>query len=48
VNWNDGFSEAQFASAFKAQEDAADYHALTVREAATDRAWAERLSAKLQ
>ena len=37
-------SEQQFAAATRAQQEAAAYHALSVRDNAVDRKWAEKLS----
>lgn len=39
-----GFSDAQHQASERALSDASAYHALCVRDAALDRAWAEKLS----
>lgn len=41
-----GFSEERHRAADRAINEARAYHALTVREAPADRAWAERLAAE--
>lgn len=41
-----GFSDEQFRAAERAQAEAVNYHALTVRDAPKDRAWAEKLAAR--
>jgi hypothetical protein len=41
-----GFSEERHRAAERALVEAQAYHALTVREAPADRAWAERLAAE--
>jgi hypothetical protein len=40
-----GFMDEQFAAAERSLREAAAYHALSVRDNAVDRKWAERLSA---
>lgn len=45
VAFIEGFSEEKFAAGDRALNEARAYHALTVRDAAIDRAWAEKLSA---
>ncbi|MDO5947137.1 hypothetical protein [Burkholderia cepacia] len=44
VAFLDGFSEEKFRADERALGEARAYHALTVRDAAKDRAWAEKLS----
>lgn len=41
-----GFSEERHRAAERSLAEAQAYHALTVREAPADRAWAERLAAE--
>lgn len=41
-----GFSEERHRAAERALNESQAYHALTVREAPADRAWAERLAAE--
>ncbi|MBN3777024.1 hypothetical protein G3O06_05495 [Burkholderia sp. Ac-20345] len=44
VAFLDGFSQEKFRASERALDEARVYHALTVRDAAKDRAWAEKLS----
>ncbi len=43
IGFMNGFSEEHHHACERALDEARAYHALTVRDAATDRAWAERL-----
>ena len=45
VGFQTGFSEEQSRAAESALREAHAYHALSVRDAPVDRAWAEKLSA---
>jgi hypothetical protein len=40
----DGFSDEKFRASERAHDEARAYHALTLRDAPKDRAWAEKLS----
>lgn len=44
VAFLEGFSDEKFAAGDRALNEARAYHALTVRDASIDRAWAEKLS----
>ncbi|MBB4517220.1 hypothetical protein [Paraburkholderia fungorum] len=44
VAFLEGFSDEKFAAGNRALNEARVYHALTVRDAPIDRAWAEKLS----
>ncbi|MCU6501950.1 hypothetical protein LPN04_29580 [Rugamonas sp. A1-17] len=43
VEFQQGFNQAQFSAQERALQCAADYHALSVRDNAKDRAWAAKL-----
>lgn len=45
IGFQTGFSDEQFRASETALAEARAYHALSVRDAALDRAWAEKLSA---
>ncbi|KVQ85547.1 hypothetical protein WK80_22370 [Burkholderia multivorans] len=47
LQWDEGYSGAMWDARHAALDEAAAYHALSVRDNAKDREWAEKLAARL-